>query len=247
MSFLKDSDSGEVRYTASLGDVMPLARVVLYNLDEGHEQYTIMFEGETANTVKGMVMSLHLVAIDGHSLLLGCGYENGSIELTMVDVASKRHSSVGYARCHNDPVFALGIDTAFRTVYSAGGDNKLCVSNYMAGDQAQLVPDTERTVVLTNNGVSRLDLLPGGKVIAVAGWDFRVRLFSTESLAPVRVLMFHRAPIMFIDHSHDTGSEATPPGYLPRAVATRWTRRPRWLAVASQDSRISLWELEDYD
>jgi WD40 repeat protein len=68
-------------------------------------------------------------------------------------------------------------------------------------------------------GVGQLALRGDGKVIASAGWDYRVRLFATKSLRRLAVLRYHDASVNALDWSGDR------------------------LATGSKDTKVAVWRL----
>ena len=68
-------------------------------------------------------------------------------------------------------------------------------------------------------GVGQLALRGDGKVIASAGWDYRVRLFSAKSLKRLAVLRYHDASVNALDWSNDL------------------------LATGSKDTKVAVWRL----
>ena len=68
-------------------------------------------------------------------------------------------------------------------------------------------------------GVGQLALRGDGKVIASAGWDYRVRLFSAKSLKRLAVLRYHEASVNALDWSSDM------------------------LATGSKDTKVAVWRL----
>ena len=68
-------------------------------------------------------------------------------------------------------------------------------------------------------GVGQLSLRGDGKVIASAGWDYRVRLFSAKSLRRLAVLRYHDASVNALDWSSDL------------------------LATGSKDTKVAVWRL----
>ena len=70
-----------------------------------------------------------------------------------------------------------------------------------------------------HQGVGQLALRPDGKVLASAGWDYRVRIFSAKSLKRLAVLRYHDASVNALDWSDDL------------------------LATGSKDTKVAVWRL----
>lgn len=80
-------------------------------------------------------------------------------------------------------------------------------------------------MTLVNPGVSQLCLRGDRKLLALAGWDHRVRIFGWKKLQPLAALKYHTdmvQSVAFSDHQDP---------------------RQRLLAAGSKDQRISLWSV----
>ncbi|KAL8180293.1 UNVERIFIED_CONTAM: hypothetical protein K2H54_019469 [Gekko kuhli] len=83
----------------------------------------------------------------------------------------------------------------------------------------------QQTCQLTNPGIADVTLRPDRKILATAGWDYRIRIFGWKKLKPLAVLDYHTATVhcvAFSDHSQPS---------------------ERLMAAASKDHRISVWAI----
>ncbi|KAF9926539.1 ASTRA complex subunit [Linnemannia zychae] len=134
------------------------------------------------------------------------GYEDGSVTLfqdsnvssttTMDDITgsttrkSKRTMEVIWSmKCHREPVLAVDVSSKAEFAISCGSDNVLVKYNLYSSVQG--TPETMK-VVLKANGMADGKIRSDQKLIALAGWDGRIRLFSAKTLKPLAVLKYHR-------------------------------------------------------
>ncbi|XP_019342148.1 guanine nucleotide-binding protein subunit beta-like protein 1 isoform X3 [Alligator mississippiensis] len=82
-----------------------------------------------------------------------------------------------------------------------------------------------KTHELINSGISDVTIRQDRKILATAGWDYRIRIFGWKKVKPLAVLDYHTATVhcvAFSDHSRPS---------------------ERLLAAGSNDQRISIWSL----
>lgn len=180
--------------------------------DTYSQKLDLSAEGDSSSL--GMAMSSKLVG----STLAVVGYESGDIiafDLIASRVRARR-------TLFKSPV--MGLDTDGERVYAAGVEPKARVCK-LDGDKIltrspQLPVNCESTEH-AKDGVGQLMLRPDGKLFATAGWDYRLRLFSTRAptFKPLAVLRYHSASINAITFSSDSTI----------------------LAAGSKDFKISLW------
>ncbi|CAF0910892.1 unnamed protein product [Adineta ricciae] len=160
----------------------------------------------------GMVMKLRV--FDNRWLFVA--YENGSVKV--FDIASTKQIDSYQVTSDHEPITAL--DVACNTCLC--GTTK---SDLISLDFASLKLEktsTFRQVELPNAGTSSLRCRPNdGKLIAVAGWDSRLRLFRRETGKQLAMLDHHRQQINSIDFDFHT----------------------RQMACASEDRTVSIWDI----
>ncbi|KAM9330862.1 guanine nucleotide-binding protein subunit beta-like protein 1 [Gastrophryne carolinensis] len=176
------------------------------------------FMNPAANSKWGMVMCMKLwQPSSGTSPLLFVGYEDGSVALWNV----LENKLVDRHMCHQDPVMSLDFDCKnFRGV-SGSSDNILNV--WTLTEQQKLKTVTEQQIV--NPGIADVTIRQDKKILATAGWDYRVRIFGWKKMKPLAVLQYHSATVHCVSFSDHIIPEE------------------RLLAAGSKDHRISLWSI----
>ncbi|KAF9425284.1 Guanine nucleotide binding protein (G protein), beta polypeptide 1-like [Entomortierella beljakovae] len=124
------------------------------------------------------------------------GYEDGSVSLYRESLVSpstqnqkqkQKMEIVWTLKCHREP--ALDISSDLRFAVSCGSDNVLVKYNLFTSLQG--VPEISKTA-LKSNGIADVKIRSDNKIIGLAGWDGRIRIFSTKTLKPLAVLNHHR-------------------------------------------------------
>ena len=122
-----------------------------------------------------------------------------------------------------------------------------------------------KIVSTKHSGQQGLRIRSDGRIFATAGWDARIRVYSTKTMKELAVLKWHKdgcyatafADITDPDiDGESVGESTTPEGTVEMAVVrqvstmtvakerrdqrARWTH---WLAAGSKDGKVSLWDI----
>ncbi|KAH0504334.1 Guanine nucleotide-binding protein subunit beta-like protein 1 [Microtus ochrogaster] len=166
-----------------------------------------------ADAKPGMPMCLGLWQINSSPRpLLLAGYEDGSV--TLWDISERKVCS--RIACHEEPVMGLDFDSQKAKGVSGSAGKVLAVWS-LDGQQSLQVCKTQE---LTNPGIAEVTIRPDHKLLATAGWDYRIRVFHWRTMKPLAVLAFHSASVYCVAFATDG-----------------------LLAAGSKDQRISIWSL----
>lgn len=214
----------------------------------------------------GMVMALSLFRDHSSSrLVLVSGHEDGRVMVHSNSENLDGHSpwqKIATSKPHSQPVLSLDISPSREHFITSGADATIAkFALKLSGTTAVLQP--EKSVNTKHAGQQGLSLRSDSKILATAGWDGRVRVYSTKTLKELAVLKWHTmgcyatsfADIDPDDHSH--ASPATEPSsgegtdLVSRFTALDLIKRQRaekarlthWLAAGGKDGKISLWDI----
>ncbi|GAA5862385.1 hypothetical protein JCM3774_002499 [Rhodotorula dairenensis] len=150
---------------------------------------------------------------------------------------------------HRDAVMSLAVDTKARFAYTVAADHFVCkyrIVEWSAEEAALPRMHVEPTPSPGKSGVAIRD---DGKLLATAGWDGELRLYSAKTLAPLAVLSLHRLSLQAVafapiprtatDRDSIEGTESDDDEQEEGSAAAR---RRLWLATGGQEFKISLWE-----
>lgn len=218
----------------------------------------------------GMVMALDLFRLpETGRLTVISGYEDGR---TMVHHRKLFESPDGkwiwerilVSRPHSQPVLSLDTAPSEDFYFTSSAD---AVIAKLAIPTSGFSDDMDSKPAKINNtkhaGQQGLNVRKDGKIFATAGWDARIRVYSTRTLKELAVLKWHQDGCysvafadIFSNGVHETSSEA---GQDQALVASRDStnsaleviRQQRgikaqmthWLAAGGKDGKISLWEI----
>ncbi|KZC14205.1 PREDICTED: guanine nucleotide-binding protein subunit beta-like protein 1 [Dufourea novaeangliae] len=147
------------------------------------------------------------------------GYECG--KLILWDVRQRK--TLNYLTIEPYPM-ALDFDSTLMKGIIAGPSDQLQVftllDNHILCDQTK--------ITLTNSGTSVITIRPDIKIVAIGGWDNRVRIYAWKNLKPLAVLNQHRDTVQDIAYSLNTVKT-----YDDKCL----------MATAAKDGYIALWNI----
>ncbi|KAK3062725.1 hypothetical protein LTS18_003482 [Coniosporium uncinatum] len=149
----------------------------------------------------GMVMCLAISYINSH-LLVASGYENGQLRIHSQDASdSSSWTLIQTATPHTQPLLSLSISPSLGHIYTSGADG--IISRHLISPTLTTFPQkvaattetlaSEPKILQTkHSGQQSLTLRSDGKIFATAGWDARIRVYSTKTMRELAVLKWHK-------------------------------------------------------
>ncbi|KAJ1931274.1 Guanine nucleotide binding protein (G protein), beta polypeptide 1-like [Linderina macrospora] len=188
-------------------------------------------------------MCLKLVPVNDNTDALGLlvGYESTKLQLYSVNLSGDKHAAVlkcSQKTAHSESIMSIDYDSDEKAIYTCSADNKVCRYTIdAAGFHAAQEPG-----ILRHGGSAEIRFFSSPKLVAVAGWDYAVHLLDSD-LKLRGEARFHRASVTSVDMS--TLARGNAESISNEVARARWNGRAQWLVVASQDHRISLWNVQD--
>ncbi|EJD06942.1 WD40 repeat-like protein [Fomitiporia mediterranea MF3/22] len=191
-----------------------------------------------------ILMALHLF-IKSSRLHLLSAYEIGEVTLRRrisgeheKTIEGRGWECIWRTRQHAESVMAMSVssDASFALTVSAD----LIIVRYALDVHENRF--TRHRIRQPGNGA--IALRSDGCVCAVGGWDGKVRLFSTKSFKSLGTLSYHTKNCQAVAFAH-SNPQQFPETSEDDDELTEEERegRSRWLAVGSQDHRLTIWEL----
>ncbi|KAI8324670.1 WD40 repeat-like protein, partial [Martensiomyces pterosporus] len=244
MSFCKFTlaEGAETAWIAALQDA-GAGKALIYNIGKGTKSALAI--GRTSQTKAGgrddSPMCLKLVPMGDQLLGLFVGYESTTLQYFEIAIgpgvcsATRKHS---VKTAHEEPIMGVDYDAESKRVYTCAADNRVCCYTLDASG----LHEATAPCLLKHPGSSEVRHFTSPPLVAVSGWDYALHLLD-EQLNHRRDVLFHRAALTSVDIS--SLSQEYSQHISDPIVRQRWSSRPRWLAAASRDSRISLWNIDD--
>ena len=243
--------------------------VDIYQLPTQHRAATI-YKDRFINT--GMVMALSIQA-ESTKVQVAAGYESGHTMAFVQNDPGAAFEKMYSAQTHTQPILSLVISPCKEHYVTSSADANISVHPLPLG---QNIWRTEfkplKTIATKHSGQQGLSYRSDGKILATAGWDSHVRVYSKKTMKEVAVLKWHREgcyatafaainPIIARPSSSSSDENLSTQvdmngsptrdltGQRSSAVSTVQQRRDEkartthWLAVGSKDGKVSLWDI----
>ena len=202
-----------------------------------------------------MIMCLSLYHA-GAVLRVIAGYEGGHVALHQWDMPSKKWMVLSVSQPRPQPILSLDKSLTQDCYFTSGADDAITrhtlkVNRPTNNDGSELV-EPDAVVHTKHSGQQSLRVRSDEKIFATAGWDTRVRIYSTKTMKEVAVLKWHKEGCYAVAFAVIQQDSPQPPlsiEQVKREVATVRQRRgekakgAHWLAAGSKDGKVSLWEI----
>ncbi|KAH8118214.1 WD40 repeat-like protein [Phellopilus nigrolimitatus] len=209
----------------------------------------------------GILMSLHLF-LRSSQLHLVSAYESGEVALRRYTDADREMSIEGRGwECiwktkeHRESVMGMAVSPDCSFALTVSADHIVArydlFTNKDEGKRERFAKFRIRQA-----GNSAISLRSDGRICAVGGWDGKIRLFSTKSFKSLGTLSYHAKSCQALAFAHSSTrsacSNATVDGDGSEDEDDELTNeekegRSRWLAAGAQDTRLTVWELMNFD
>ncbi|KAI4170494.1 MAG: hypothetical protein LQ348_007097 [Seirophora lacunosa] len=218
----------------------------------------------------GMVMALAIQA-ESTRLQVAAGYESGHTMVFVQSDPGAQFQRLYCARPHSQPVLSMAILPS-RDCYVTSAADAVVAKHPLPAVQGVWKTELKplKLAQTKHSGQQGLQARSDGKIFATAGWDSRVRVYSTKTVKELAVLKWHKVgcyTTAFADvvepvttktedgvavkeeeeSTDDDGESIAAKGLL--ALSTVQQRRDtkahttHWLAVGSKDGKVSLWDI----
>lgn len=239
---------------------------VIHELPSENPRYLVP-PSEAGKT--GMVMALRMLVVE-QALHVVTGYESGLTSVQRLQPGTE-HSweTISACRPHTQPILSLDILPASGVYFTSGADAIVAM--------ASLTPSSSKEALKQNatkhSGQQNLTVRSDGKIVATAGWDGRMRVYSAKTLKEVAALKWHKEgcyavafadvraadyagpqrSVHAIDGSHTTNGSQQDSTVLSNSASKQIatvrqqresrTKDTHWLAAGSKDGKVSLWDV----
>ena len=161
----------------------------IYQLPTQHRAATI-HKDRFLNT--GMVMALSIQA-ESTKIQIAAGYESGHTMVFIQNDPGASFERLYCAQTHTQPILSLAISPCREHYVTSSADANISVHPLPLGRsiwKTDLKP--LKTIATKHAGQQGLSYRSDGKILATAGWDSNVRVYSKKTMKEVAVLKWHK-------------------------------------------------------
>ncbi|GJN93633.1 hypothetical protein Rhopal_006690-T1 [Rhodotorula paludigena] len=175
-------------------------------------------------------------------------------EGTMVE-ESEGWELVWVEKGHRDAVMSLAVSRDLRFAYTVGADHFIAKYRIFDLNDKEAALPRMHVEGTTQAGKAAVAVRSDGRLLATAGWDGELRLYSAKTLQPLAVLSHHRtalqslsfAPLAPHRRSTTRSSEALLGGDAEDEEEGEGDgggeEGRAWLAAGGQEGKVSLWSV----
>jgi WD40 repeat protein len=151
-------------------------------------------------------MALSLLALP--RLYLLAGWESGLASVS-VHIGDGKWQTIYASTPHTQPILSLSPTPDFSRFFTSGADAVIAAHSIPAvrASSTLLFSDQEEPKVVQTKhaGQQSLTVRNDGKVLATAGWDGRVRVYSVKTMGELACLKWHREGVYAVSFADVVG------------------------------------------
>ena len=195
----------------------------------------------------GMIMAIGLYYREG-ALTIFAGYESGHAAIWQRNTTN--HWQTTYVqKAHSQPILSLDSSSELTCFFTSSAD-AIIARHPLPGSLSESKP-----LQTKHAGQQGLTIRSDESIFATAGWDGRMRVYSTKSMKELAVLKWHKEgcyAVAFAEISTTTsssGDDTELDGSIVKKSQTVSEQRiakaklTHWLAAGSKDGKVSLWDI----
>lgn len=200
------------------------------------------------------------VTVQQGRLILVAGYESGHCCLWQFEQDKNEWILKYTAKAHSQPILSIGVAPSLGRYYTSAAD--AIIASYSLTDLDSSEPI--KTIETKHSGQQSLQVRSDDKILATAGWDGRMRVYSAKALRELAVLKWHKQGCYALGFADLIAEEAEPSetghasaeaqaaaltqitGSTIQTTSQRRNNKAQtthWIAAGSKDGKVSLWDI----
>lgn len=191
----------------------------------------------------------------GDKLTLIAGYESGYTCIWRVEQPDSEFKLVYSSRAHSQPILSLDMAIVHKVYFTSAADATVACHSL----EITKPPSSEpiKQLQTKHSGQQSLTVRCDEKILATAGWDGRMRVYSVKTMRELAVLKWHKqgcyaiafsdlTPAPIAQSDDDNSSQETQLATTYQTVEQRRNLKAQaihWLAAGAKDGKVSLWDI----
>ena len=256
-------------YSSAISNIS--SQVDIFHLPTAKRIYSLPNPGPFKG---GMIMAISLFYHPTTAnLTVISGYESGHSTVSHLLPSSSSWKTTYINKSHIQPVLSLDISPSKEFYVTSSADAILAKHPIPTSQRSAIGAGAGedlplKTLQTGHAGQQSLKFRNDGKIFATAGWDSRVRVYSSKAMRELAVLKWHKEGIYGVTFaeveveetkaekgSTEEGEKETGAQEKGKEIVRReqnmsvkeerlWkATHAHWLAAGSKDGKISLWEI----
>ena len=195
------------------------------------------------------------ILLQGNQTVLIAGYESGHCCLWQTKQNQYQWNLMSTTRPHTQPVLSLDVAFSLGRYYTSAADDIIACHSLTDPTATQPLKQTKSK----HSGQQSLQVRSDDKILATAGWDGRMRVYSAKTMRELAVLKWHKEgcyALAFADlkpqnvespkQENNGGEETQLTTSVTETVEQKRNLKAQmthWLAAGSKDGKVSLWDI----
>lgn len=183
------------------------------------------------------------------------GYESG--HTTTSQLNSESWQTLYTTLAHTQPVLSLDVSPS-KDYYLTSSADAIIAKHPIPISADHIITDVEsmplKTLQTKHSGQQGLKIRSDGKIFATAGWDSRIRVYSTKMMKELAVLKWHKEgcysvalanveEVKIVDEGQDKALVKRELAMTIKDQRLWKAKATHWLAAGSKDGKVSLWDI----
>ncbi|CAG8977166.1 hypothetical protein HYALB_00003387 [Hymenoscyphus albidus] len=208
----------------------------------------------------GMIMTISLFhhPLTNHLTVIA-GFESGHTTISQLIPSTNTWQPLYISQAHTQPVLSLDVDPTKKFYLTSSADAIIAkhpIPENPSPSTFRAMESTPLKIVQTkHSGQQNLQMRSDGRIFATAGWDSKVRVYSSKTVKELAVLKWHKEGCFAVAFAEVKGGGDEGEGQdgkeIVRSVEAMTVKEKRiwkarnahWIAVGSKDGKVSLWDV----
>ncbi|CAG8644989.1 7798_t:CDS:10, partial [Funneliformis mosseae] len=221
------------------------AAIDVWNLS--NQQRILGFDGKQETEGYCMAIKFFQHPTNKSEYLILSAYENGGVILWSFSSDKSNDDDVNEelfserlwsVKQHKETVLALDVSKNRKFAISTAGDKKIVKYNFNENFEKEPLINS---ITIKSAGIADIKIRSDSKIFATAGWDSKIRVFSSKTMKPLAILSYHKESVYSLAFAHVFSQEDNDNTLIENEIDERVLNH--FLVGGGKDRRVTLWEI----
>jgi ASTRA-associated protein 1 len=139
-----------------------------------------------------MTMALRLIHLQDGALALLSADEGGFAHVQVLSLETSAWTTIYSNKAHSQPALGLNLAQSLDCFFTSAADAVVVRHPFPRKASDKLSAEDRKIMRTGHSGQQALEVRDDDKIFGTAGWDSRVRIYSTKTLTELAVLKWHK-------------------------------------------------------